>query len=152
MAKSIAQQIIDVIYNRILQISVRNGFNTNLGENTKNNNLVKVIDEISLTFPYSNLFIVNETPEPVMSERYRNTIRMAVEIFISESDSLQQYIDDVKSAVLLADDKNLGGLADTLQYQGWDIAESEAGDIFQAAVVTFSCQYSERYGDPYTTP
>ena len=146
MADSIAEQIIDAIVARLQGITVGGGFNTSpsVGRNRPN------IDA-SGGDPLPAL-VVQEQQESstpfAASQRMRNQFLLVI-LCYTRGD-LSELIADVKTAVFVANGRNLGGLAHDVRQEGWRRTEDELATDLQTAAVEVTVVYDENYGDPYT--
>lgn len=149
-----AKQLAAVIYDRITQISVANGYLTNIGAKVFRGK--RTADEKDV--PMS--FIVEGDDEPLSQQG--NEVRIAIPFAVeghdvcdpdNPNDKVHDIVSDLKRAIF-GGDRTFGGLVrgnnggQSLQYMGRTIGEREDGATVVGAAILFKAEILENLSNP----
>lgn len=142
--------ILAAVQARLETITKLGGFQTDAGDNVIIGR--KTPDESEL--PVLCVFDIEDEPDE--GDRYIEkmliNLTISVEGYIAVGDNslteIHKIISDVKTAVLLLNDRTLGGLTLDFGYGGREIAwPDDAGTVISVRIL-FVCLYRETYGAP----
>lgn len=156
MANTIREQIIDSIVDELEDITVANGFNSDMGSNVKR--AIRLIDKDNL--PAVAVFPLTEDNEPLPG---KNNLTMSVRLealakfgsvnpsVMAEKllgDLIKRMTNPTLNAVVGAD--IAGGLAEKVQYLEGGVDDyPEAGKYTIGVYATFNVNYKTLIGNPY---
>lgn len=146
---SATRQIIDAIRTRLGAITTAGGYNTDAGLNVHVGRETFDLDEDTL--PALNLLIDAEDAERITTAgRYRNDLALSIVGYLVDPDtatlSILDLVHDVQRAMELPDD-TLGGLADTLQFSGFDRPDQFEREQGAAIRIFYVVTYDREYGE-----
>lgn len=154
MTDSVAKLIILEVSSRCLQVKVVNGFHTDAGLYVFRGRTSFNADVDP--FPCMSIFAHEDDPiDNTHADRLDLTLNISVEIhsLVNSNNPLdlsEDLVADVKKAVLLLGNRNMGGLCEDIRYAGRRELVTEDGSNIASVQVHFEVRYPELYGDPHT--
>lgn len=136
------------IQTRLQAIATSAGYNTNAGSQVYLG--VRGLDALTQTFPALSIFSGPEQADKLTANRYRCNRIVQIAGYVSDTaaptTALEYLIEDIQRALELSDE-TLGGLVNSLSYEGIDVIEPrEDGGTVSTLVVRYSIEYDREVG------
>lgn len=154
MSDTLTRRILQELVDRLEQILVENGFNTDAGEDVGLG--VRSFDDLAegeiVVGVYRGKTTVSDAGQP----RLAITLPVIVEAhYAPASDpagSIENLVGDLKKACMLDHDRTLGGLATGfLKLVSDEVFYPAPGSSIASARLTFTASIRESYGNPYSS-
>ena len=150
-----AYDILQVLLNRCTGITTGGGYNTNLGLHAQIGQPDLNPDEVTS----DGALVIYDTEESyaddeeTANDTYMIRVAYSIDVHMRYGSAnpvakAHQMIDDVKTAVLVANDRTLGGLALDLRYAERETQYPDAAGEIVSARIGFYSIHQESYGSP----